>query len=151
MGLDMYLSAKVELGKYCSKDLKGKDEEIRKILPEMFKSGNLDSLDIKFEVGYWRKANHIHQWFVEKCQEGKDECQNSWVSRERLRELLELCKKVLKNKKLAKKELPAPVGFFFGGTDYDEYYFGDLKETIKIIEKCLKLPDYWDFEYHSSW
>ena len=147
----MYLSAKVDLGKYCNDKVKGKDKEIRKILPEMFKSGNLDSIDIKFEVGYWRKANHIHEWFVKNVQDGKDECQNSYVSRDDLIKLKELCEGILLDKKRAKKEMPTQEGFFFGGTKYDKYYFDGLRETIKIINKCLKLPEYWEFEYHSSW
>ena len=28
-------------------------------------------------VAYWRKANAIHSWFVENCQDGVDECQYS--------------------------------------------------------------------------
>jgi hypothetical protein len=47
--------------------------------------------------------------------------------------------------------LPTTSGFFFGGTEYDKYYMEDIKNTIKIIEKCLKLPEAWEFEYHSSW
>ena len=30
----------------------------------------------------------------------------------------------------------APLaGFFFGGTEYDEYYYGDLEYTIKTIDR----------------
>jgi len=151
MGLDMYLYARINISKFDDKESIKKAEEVRNIFPEMFKSNNLDSVEIRFESGYWRKANHIHKWFVKKCQEGKDECQDSYVSRNELKELLDLCKRVLNNKKLAKEELPSTSGCFFGGTDYDEYYFSDLEDTIKIIERCLKLPDCWDFVYHSSW
>lgn len=47
------------------------------------------------EVAYWRKANAIHRWFVEHVQHGKDECQESTVEVEQLRELVGLCKQVL--------------------------------------------------------
>ena len=42
------------------------------------------------ETGYWRKANHIHQWFVENIQDGNDDCREYYVPRERLKELLEI-------------------------------------------------------------
>lgn len=49
--------------------------------------------------------------------------------------------------------LPTASGFFFGGTDYDEWYFKDVEDTIKIINDVL---DTTDFEkqiifYRSSW
>ena len=150
MGLDMYLTAKLSISKYDEKFLK-QAEKVRKIFPEMYKSDNLDTVEVIFEVGYWRKANHIHRWFVENCQDGEDECQVGYVSRDKLKELLKLCKKVLKNKKKAKGLLPTQEGFFFGGEEYDKYYFIEIEETIRIIDKCLKLPEGWSFEYQSSW
>lgn len=27
------------------------------------------------EIGYWRKANHIHKWFVDCVQDGEDDCE----------------------------------------------------------------------------
>jgi len=46
--------------------------------------------------------------------------------------------------------LPTGSGFFFGSTNYDEYYFGDLNDTIGIITRCLESKfDY--FEYQASW
>ena len=47
--------------------------------------------------------------------------------------------------------LPTTSGFFFGGTDYDDGYLQDLRDTIEIIDRALALPDCWDFEYHASW
>lgn len=181
MGLDMYLKAKIYLGKYFGNGLFKKANEVRKLFPEMYKSGNLDSVDVKFEVGYWRKANHIHNWFVQNVQNGKDECDPYYVSRKQLEELRDTCKdvinslkdsktkevkikvgfskgkdiydkiKVFKNTELANSKLPAKEGFFFGSTKYNKWYLKDLQHTIKIINKCLKLPNDWDFEYRSSW
>jgi hypothetical protein len=51
---------------------------------------------------------------------------------------------------MASELLPSQSGFFFGNTEYDEYYFGDLIQTIEIIEDCLSDDDA-EFEYHSSW
>lgn len=43
--------------------------------------------DSREEIGYWRKANAIHGWFVRNCAEGVDECQPIAVSREQLEAL----------------------------------------------------------------
>ena len=61
---------------------------------------------------------------------------------------------MLENKTLASELLPCISGFFFGGTEYDEYYFGDLLETIKMIEPVVDDDETWqhnDFYYQSSW
>ena len=58
--------------------------------------------------------------------------------------------KYIKDPKVAEDLLPTGEGFFFGGTDYDEYYIEDLKETIKQLEEALK-NGHGDYYYHSSW
>ena len=107
------------------------------------------------EVFYWRKANHIHSWFVENCQDGIDECQLSEVTKEQLETLVESCKKVVsaKNTKTRKEVLPTAGGFFFGGTDYDEYYYEICQEIINQFETIIENINF-DEEivfYQSSW
>lgn len=148
IGLDMYIYAKLWLG---GEQDKAESDKVRLLYPEIPLSENLNSVEIKFEIGYWRKANHIHKWFVDNIQRGVDDCDEYYVSRENLKKLLEICQKIFKDNSLAKELLPTQDGFFFGGTEYNKYYFDDIKDTIKIIEKCLKLPDRYTFEYHSSW
>ena len=70
-----------------------------------------------------------------------------------MEELLELVNRVLADPKLAPELLPTGSGFFFGGTDYGDYYIDDLEYTKEIIEKVLNdesLQNY-DFFYQSSW
>jgi hypothetical protein len=50
---------------------------------------------------------------------------------------------------LAESLLPSASGFFFGATDYDEWYYNDITNTIKILEDALVDGD--DFYYTSSW
>jgi hypothetical protein len=153
MGLDMYLTAKRYVG------LAEGDDKISKAIQAKFpelkgRKGNWDSNIVKgveIEAGYWRKANAIHDWFVKNVQDGEDECRAHYVSREHLRELAGVCRQVLDDHALAPQLLPTTSGFFFGSTDYDEYYYQDLEQTISIVESCLALPERWDFEYCSSW
>ena len=107
------------------------------------------------QIGYWRKANHIHNWFVENVQNGVDDCGVYEVKKYHLEELLRVCKEVLNTNKLVvgKELLPTKDGFFFGGVDYDAYYYLDVKNTIEIIEKVLETTDFKHeiVMYHASW
>ena len=49
--------------------------------------------------------------------------------------------------------LPSQSGFFFGDTEYNEWYKADIEETIDI---CINILLTFDFDknylfYHSSW
>lgn len=137
------------------------------------------------EVGYWRKANHIHKWFVENIQDGEDDCNyHREVTEDDLRALLDVCQRVLdscemvdgkiqngssyengqmvpimedgqyvKDSSVAEELLPSQGGFFFGSTDYDEYYVEDVKNTINIVQKVLETTDFDNqmIYYISSW
>jgi hypothetical protein len=103
------------------------------------------------EIGYWRKANAIHNWFVKNIQEGVDECQESYVNKDSLKKLLEIVNEVLANPKRAEELLPNATGFFFGSQEYDKYYFDDLKDTKSILEKALEESENSGFYYQSSW
>jgi hypothetical protein len=102
------------------------------------------------EVGYWRKANAIHGWIVENVQNSEDECKTHLFTKEKMTDLLHVCKlvssDVIKNSWL----LPPRRGFFFGGYEVDEYYLQDIEYTIDVLEKCINEPSE-EFEYCSSW
>jgi hypothetical protein len=150
MGLDMYLSKKTYV-KYW--EHKGDDNYEVKVT----KGGNPTKIDPKKvsyvteEVGYWRKANQIHDWFVKNVQDGVDDCRNAYVSREKLQELLDICRIVSIDKDKAEDLLPTASGFFFGGTEYDEWYYEQINDTIQILEEGLSDENADEFEYHSSW
>lgn len=110
-------------------------------------------LSLTKEIGYWRKANAVHNWFVENCQDGIDECQLSEVSREDLEDLLEKCYNVVHKKSNPEETLPPTSGFFFGSTEVDQYYMDDIKSTISILENAIGRTD-WEKEivfYRASW
>ena len=154
MGLDMYLSKKTYVKQWDHTAPEDKYEvEVTKggvlfngIKPDRVKY-------IEEEVGYWRKANQIHNWFVNNVQNGNDNCGEYYVSDSSLKELLNVCKKVDADNSLASKLLPTADGFFFGSTIYDEWYFEDIKNTIQILESVLNEESTADvhFSYSSSW
>ena len=53
------------------------------------------------EIGYWRKANAIHKWFVDNVQNGVDDCGEYKVTKEQLIQLHNACNDVLNNHSLA--------------------------------------------------
>jgi len=157
MGLDMYLTAKKYLTGWDHSD-----KEDQTFFAKALRAAGLKRSDItthapsgyiQFHVAYWRKSNQIHKWFVTHVQKGKDDCNPYDVSRDDLDELVKLCEQVLADHSAAADLLPPQNGFFFGNTDFDEWYFEDLKETVKMLKGVLDNPRLkgWDFEYQSSW
>jgi hypothetical protein len=155
MGLDMYLTAE----KYMSNYFDSADGEKITKINEIFNLDGGEDRDysaqsVIFRVAYWRKANAIHQWFVENVQNGVDECQKAYVEREQLEKLLDICKQILEKPKKASELLPTQGGFFFGSTDYGEYYMQDIQDTADRLTKILNDPVFktgMDFYYQSSW
>ena len=146
MGLDQWLTAKQFIW--------GKDEEkitisgLKNEIPDGFKIKGIEC-----EAIYWRKANAIHKWFVDNVQDGEDNCGTYLVDSDDLKKLLKLVDEALDSKGKAKEILPITGGFFFGGTDYDEWYWKDLERTKVELGKVLKVfnDSSWEFYYHSSW
>lgn len=164
MGLDMYLYAKRK---------NSKDESDKNTI----------------DLAYWRKVNSVHNWFVENVQDGVDDCNDYIVSKDKIEELLEVCKTILnkeyeyeikqetynafernketgemeviekpidvkhiKNTEEIEKLLPTVGGFFFGSTDYDEYYLEDIKDTQEMLEKTLNTVNFDEYDvYYGAW
>ncbi len=181
MGLDMYLSKKTYV-KQWSHDKPSETFHVT------VKKGTKKFDPIKPErvsyvtesVGYWRKFNALHNWFVQNCQSGEDNCQESYVSREQLEELVITLHEVQNILETAPKKkvqvengwsngeksfveieviedseklddlFPTSSGFFFGGTEYDEYYQQQVSETIEMITDLLK-EEGGDYYYQASW
>jgi len=156
MGLDMYLYAK----QFVSSSAWSKEEDCKKLKSiarlrkgtKFLDSDDLQCAEVKLQLAYWRKANQIHKYFVDRCGGGKDECQDTYVERDHLEDLLWRCETVMKDHSRAEELLPAQSGFFFGSTEYDEWYYQNLEHTIPLLKKILKdAPEEWEFEYRASW
>lgn len=146
MGLDMHLYAERYISEYEPEDIELR-KQIQRLLPEM---GNVKT--VCSEVGYWRKANQIHNWFVQNVQGGEDDCGRYYVGEDQLRELLGVVEQVLADRSLAAELLPNTAGFFFGSQDYDDWYFQDLEHTRKVLYEVLDMDrSKLDIVYRSSW
>lgn len=165
MGLDMYLSARKHFEKINWQTLQANDElsynSPEAVYPKFNDLMALTQLtnvatdiygaEVTVTCAYWRKANQIHAWFVKNVQNDVDNCGDYYVSQDKLIELLALCKHALATKDPSL--FPPQAGFFFGGTDIDEWYWRDLTDTINQLERIFALPeiDKLSFFYSSSW
>ena len=169
MGLDMYLQ--IRKTEYCTHRFKTEGSDLKLELPKGVSKFFPDPCDLSisrstvYNVGYWRKANHIHNWFIENCatrdrfDEPIDDSRPIEIPIEKLEELLNTCKEVLEDNSLAEELLPTKDGFFFGSTEYGEWYFDDIEETIEIIEPVVEFmknnmenkDKTWDVIYQAIW
>ncbi len=151
MGLDMYLEKRTDVRLWnFQKEEEQFEVVVRKGGVTYPKINPKNVTTIVEEVGYWRKANQIHRWFVENVQDNVDNCGEYFVPKVKLEELLELCQKVKADNSLAGTLLPTGTGFFFGGEEYDEWYFNDIETTIEVLKEALSDDDA-SYYYSSSW
>lgn len=99
MGLDMYLN-RMDKDMWSFKD--AYLPEIFKTKPDLYEAlkkyaykSNYSTYYMAEQVAYWRKANAIHNWFVENVQDGEDNCKDYIVQKENLTTLRDLCKTVI--------------------------------------------------------
>lgn len=84
-------------------------------------------------IAYFRKANFVYAFFSDKLV---NEC--AWVTRLDLKDLIDRCERVLNDHSLAEELLPTRAGFFFGSTEYDKWYYQDVKDCLKQMKKLLE-------------
>ena len=157
MGLDMYLNKKTNVKNYSFYSA----EETT--LVEVTRNGEpVKSIDpskvsmIEQEVGYWRKFNALHRWFVNNVQRGIDDCGEYYVSKDKMIELVSILKQVSEDHSKAHELLPSGNGVFFGSTAYDDWYFNDINSALMIFEEILESSIVEDdllssYYYQSSW
>ena len=83
-----------------------------------------DELNPWQEVAYFRKVNFLLPFF-----EYGENCSRLEIDGYKIDELLVKCKQVLEDHSLAETLLPTQRGFLFGNTEYNDWYFDDVKEV----------------------
>jgi hypothetical protein len=164
MGLDMYLYARkgissIDWATASDGTLDKKPNADYTILTSLmgatdwaYDPNQLAFAQVSIQVGYWRKVNAIHNWFIENLTDGEDNCQPIYVPRSSLIDLKITCEEVLADHSKAEELLPTGAGFFFGSTEYDEWYFHGIEKTVEIVSKLIEdVPEGWAFEYQASW
>lgn len=177
MGLDMYLTKKTYIwsGKDGKRDLSDivipekykdiKPERIKSISEEVAYWRKANQIHKWFVENVQDDNDNCGEYYVdnEKLQELVNLCKkvietakytegdilvsSGWKEGKEFKEYEK--GKVIANVEEIEAILPSNSGFFFGSTEYDEYYISDLENTIKQIEPLLK--EEGDFYYSSSW
>ena len=84
-------------------------------------------------VGYFRKVNCVYRYFEDKLTD-----ETAWVTKDECEDIVKRCSAVLENPDLASELMPTRNGFFFGSTEYDKYYFSDLRDVRKQFKSFIK-------------
>ena len=105
MGLDMYVNIRhkntqSKLDAYEAWEQKYSYEEFQLLTEEQKEEyrnsePEYDAAMYGKELMYWRKANQIHNWFVQNCQNGVDDGGRYVITVDDLKTLKELCEKIL--------------------------------------------------------
>lgn len=164
MGLDMHFSSKRYISEYTDSD-KELNTKVKDIAATFVTEWSVR--EISYRVGYWRKANAIHNWFVKNVQDGEDDCKQYYVGTKSILDLYATVVECLEGGiEVAVNKFPPTAGFFFGSTEIDEYYWQDLEDTKRMLQpivdafneakelgdKYYTHPIYeYTFHYQSSW
>ena len=86
---------------------------------------------------YFRKVNFLFKYYEDR---GKmyDQCY-AFTDADDIDDIIDRCKRILEHHDLAYSLLPTQSGFFFGSTDYDNWYYDDIKDCLKQMKKYRKL------------
>lgn len=84
---------------------------------------------------YYRKVNLLYAFFNDKIDEDTQRCV---ITKQDVEILISNCQKVLADHSLAESLLPTRVGFFFGSTEYDDWYFQNVEAVLEDFTKYLE-------------
>lgn len=88
------------------------------------------------EIGYFRKVNFLMSFF-----DYDGNCEYKEIAKCELEDLRDACKEISRMKPINKERcaelLPTQSGFFFGNTDYDQWYFNDVREVFEWVDGVL--------------
>jgi hypothetical protein len=149
MGLDMYLRANLFVCGYPhSEERATYDAIIDASGLRAVASPDTPHADLKVMVAYWRKANAIHRWFVDNVQKGVDDCDEYYVTREKLTELRDTCQRVLDVAQIAGGQ-PVHAGTTWYSSGEQEEHFEIGRAILNGAEVAKILPSAGGFFFGS--
>lgn len=163
MGLDMYFYARKTTYKSFSKwDKPSRVDETDypedlKTFSDYIYDRNFKSVqtETEYQIGYFRKFNALHSYIVKTFANGIDNCQDILLYKADIAKIKKVLDDILKvgTEEKAKETLPTQSGFFFGGTDYGEYYFEEVKVAADLMQSFLDNFDFENYQlvYRASW
>lgn len=105
-----------------------------------------DSDLVDGDIGHFRKVNFLIPFFYYE-----EDCLYKKFDTVVLKDLKDRCERVLSDHSLAEDILPTEPGFFFGSTDYDEWYYRDVEQVLEWCNKTLSSSDEDDWFVIYCW
>ncbi len=138
----MFLTRKTNVKNY-DETAKSRWQVTIKFDGEKVPSTRIDSARVSYieeEVGYWRKANHIHNWFIRNCAGGDGSLKRSEagivVSREKLRLLRYVCERVIEGSKLVDGKIKIAESFDGVPTMVDGKTVENPQVAMELLPTC---------------
>lgn len=109
------------------------------------------------KVHYWRKANSIHNWILKEARTSPDFNAGDngiEITKDMLIKFVEQAETVLKDRsdETSERLIPSCSGFFFGSTEYDEWYYNDIKDTAEKFKQLINTFDFENYKLlYSCW
>lgn len=129
MGLDQYITIRHKSTNRSYKKyndfwkLSAKEREGKEIPDEPEKD---------FIVGYFRKHNMIHKWFVDNVQNGVDDCGRYVITVKDLNKLLDICNRIMSG--VTKSKKPAKFMTDRDGVEHEIWQIDTYTPTEGILE-----------------
>ena len=94
----------------------------------------LDSFSISEDM-YYRKVNFLYAYFADRLE--KEQC---IVTLDDCQKIIKYAETILETRDtdIAEKLLPTQSGFFFGSTEYDNYYFEDVRDVFEQFSEYIE-------------
>ena len=151
MGLDQYFTAHSSLLLYDPRET-ARRTQIKQLFDELVDDDHCEIERVICDIGSLRKANQIHRWMVETVQNHQDDCEQYRLTPSHLDQLSLVLDQVNQFGHLAADLLPGADGCFFGSQSVDEWYFQQITQCQKIVERAQRLSQKgWDIYYQASW
>jgi hypothetical protein len=97
-----------------------------------------EEYDTVEEVWTGRKENHLQRAIEQMKGQSAVNCGYLFLNRLDIALLVRSLRMVHDNHDLASAVLPTQSGFFYGSTEYDEWYFDDIKRELEDFEQILR-------------
>ncbi len=109
---------------------------------------------LREEIACWHKANHIHRWFVENVQNGRDDCRDYDVDESHLKDLLATVIAVLNRSKLVPGKVSAGHRTLQPGERRDTWEDGfviDDPETAMALLPRMRGSFFGSYDYDQNY
>lgn len=111
--------------------------------------GDGNRTEMYVEEGKLKKLYEICKKIKAEVIMGEDDIKNGYTFKDGKRVPILEKGMTIVNPEISKELLPTQSGFFFGSTDYDQWYMNDIDLTIEILKPLIDVGG--PYYYTASW